>query len=287
MPGFENVEIMLRSSLFALRSSLFALRSSLFALRASLLARNNNSDYIIHIMGKFIDHLFRKAGRTYGTGKWIITALAGPEDEAVRAEYALGAYLAKSLREQAAASGNTEKSAFVRELGEKLAARLKRQLHRFTFELLDSREVNAFALPGGFIFVHDGLLDFCGMREEEIAFVLGHEIGHVVNGHALDRMVANSLIKIISNLGPAGITRQTLGKLLSSTYSQDQELEADIFGSRIIAAAGYDHEAASAFMERMQQRPGSEGGLFGKYFSTHPPHGVRVENLQRYWRDKS
>lgn len=251
------------------------------------LARNKYSDYIAHIMGKILDHLFRKAGRTYGTGKWILTALAGPEDEAVRAEYALGAYLAKSLQEQAAVKNDPEKTPMVRELGSKLTARLNRQLHRFTFELLDSREVNAFALPGGFIFVHDGLLDFCGMREEEIAFVLGHEIGHVVNGHALDRMVANSLIKIISNLGPAGITRQTLAKLLTSTYSQDQELEADIFGSRIIAAAGYDHGAAAAFMERMQQRPGPEGGMFGKYFSTHPPHAVRVANLQRYWRDKT
>jgi predicted Zn-dependent protease len=242
-------------------------------------------------MGKLLEHLFRKAGRTYGTTKWVFTALAGTEEEAIEAEYALGAYLAKEIREQFEVVDDSAKDELIRTIGGNLSDRLTNQKRQFHFYILNSPEVNAFALPGGFIFITRLLLNFCESDKNEIAFVLGHEMGHVVKGHALDRMVANSLIGVISKLGPGsgvvgGLTKQTLAKLLYSTYSQDQELEADLFGIRISDAARYDPNAAVSFMQRMQKvRSEKDGFLLDKYFSSHPQHAVRLRNLQQCFND--
>jgi predicted Zn-dependent protease len=239
-------------------------------------------------MGKLLEHLFRKAGRTYGTTKWVFTALAGTEEEAIQAEYALGAYLAKEIQEQFGIVEDSAKNEQIQTIGIKLYERLTNQKRQFHFYILNSPEVNAFALPGGFIFITDLLLNFCESAESEIAFVLGHEMGHVVKGHALDRMVANSLIGVISKLGPGsgvagGLTKTTLAKLLYSTYSQDQELEADLFGIRIIDAAAYDPGAAASFMQRMKDRRSDRDAFkFEKYFSSHPGHGARLQNLKQY-----
>jgi len=239
-------------------------------------------------MGKLLEHLFRKAGRTYGTTKWVFTALSGTEEEAIKAEYALGAYLSKEIGEQFTLDHDAEKNEWLQNMGTRLSDRINHNKREFTFAILNSPEVNAFALPGGFIFITNLLLNFCDSDENEIAFILGHEIGHVIKGHALDRMVANHLIGAISKLGPGsgavgGMAKQTLVKLLYSTYSQDQELEADIFGIRIAGAAAYDAKAALTFMQRLKDKRQDKDGLpLEKYFSTHPAHEVRLRNMRQY-----
>lgn len=239
-------------------------------------------------MGKLLEHLFRKAGRTYGTTRWVFTALSGTEEEAIKAEYALGAYLSKEIGEQFPLDREGKKNEWLQNMGTRLSDRINHNKRKFTFAILNSPEVNAFALPGGFIFVTNLLLNFCDSDENEIAFILGHEIGHVIKGHALDRMVANSLIGAISKLGPGsgavgGMAKQTLVKLLYSTYSQDQELEADIFGIRIADAAAYNPEAALMFMQRLKDKRQDKAGLpIEKYFSTHPAHEVRLRSMRQY-----
>lgn len=241
------------------------------------------------IMGNFLDRLFHKAGRTYGTARWVFKSLAGTEEEAIEAEYALGAHLSREILAQLPVANDPAIIERIRNIGERLAERLRQKQRRFNFYILNTPEINAFALPGGFILITDLLLDFCAMDEAEIAFVLGHEMGHVVKGHALDRMVANSLIGLVSRLGPGGgmaggLTRKALAKLLYSTYSQDQELEADLFGIRIIDAAGYDPEAAVSFMRRLKARRQSKGASkLEKYFASHPEHAARLENLGQFF----
>ncbi len=236
-----------------------------------------------------MDALFRKAGRTYGTARWVFKSLAGTEEEAIEAEYALGANLAREILAQLPVDNDPAKAETIRNTGERLTERLRQKQRRFNFYILNTPEINAFALPGGFILITGLLLDFCEMNEAEIAFVLGHEMGHVVKGHALDRMVANSLIGVVANLGPGrgvagGLARKTLAKLLYSTYSQDQELEADLFGVRIIDAAGYNPKAAVSFMQRLKaRRQDTNASKLEKYFSSHPEHAARLENLGQFF----
>jgi len=240
-------------------------------------------------LGKLLDALFRKAGRTYGAARWVFKSLAGTEEEAIAAEYALGANLAREILAQMPVNDDPARTESIRNTGKRLSQRLRQKQRRFNFYILNTPEINAFALPGGFILITGLLLDFCEMNEAEIAFVLGHEMGHVVKGHALDRLVANSLIGVVANLSPGGgivggLTRKTLVKLLYSTYSQDQELEADLFGVRIMDAAGYDPKAAVSFMQRLKaRRQDSSASKLEKYFSTHPEHAARLENLGQFF----
>lgn len=242
-------------------------------------------------MGKILEEIFHRAGRSYGTGKWIFKSFTSNEEEAVEAEYALGRHLALEIKEQMEILRDPVLNDFVGNTASALTQRLTNKQRKFTFRILQSSELNAFALPGGFIFLTDALLRLIENREEEIAFILGHEIGHVVKGHALDRMVANTAIGLIARVGPGRgalgrITKKTLPKLLYSAYSKDQELEADGFGVGIMNAANYDPRGAIRFLVRLsEQRPPQCDSILNKYFSSHPKHEIRIRNIRKTIRE--
>src|SRR5205823_6424711 len=114
------------------------------------------------------------------------------------------------------------------------------------FVAVRAPEINAFALPGGYVFVTRRLLDFSRWDHAELAFVLGHEMGHVVKRHAIERLMANALFGGIAARLPVGgaVLRPHVAALLSTLlrqgYSREQELEADAFGARVAHAAGFD-----------------------------------------------
>lgn len=242
-------------------------------------------------MGKILENLFRRAGRTYGTARWILKSLAGSEEESLQAEYVLGAYLAKEIKKKFPLDQSPATNELLQTIGASLSDRLTDKRRTFHFYILGSPEINAFALPGGFIFTTTVLLDFCQKNEAEVAFILGHEMGHVIKGHALERMVANSLIGIISSIGPGGgvvgsLTKKTLARLLSTSYSRDQELEADWFGIRIMDAAGYNPHTALLLIDRMKNRKQDDQVFrLEKYFSSHPEFELRLQNLKRFWEE--
>lgn len=242
-------------------------------------------------MGKLLDSIFRKAGRAYGKTQWVLKSFTGTEEEAIQSEYALGRYLAREIIEQLEVSDNDKVNKFMRSIGVKLHAHLANKMRKFNFFILRSPEVNAFALPGGFIFITETLIDICQWDESQIAFILGHEMAHVVKGHALDRMVANSLIGVISSIGPGrgvvgGLAKKTLAKLLYSTYSHDQEMEADMFGIKIMNAAGYDPKRALTIIKKLKEITRNQNlSKIDKYFSSHPKHQIRLHNLRNFFEE--
>jgi Zn-dependent protease with chaperone function len=140
------------------------------------------------------------------------------------------------------------------------------------------------ALPGGFVFISHSLVDLCERRPEELAFVIGHEMGHVIRGHAWDRMVNQTMLNaasvVILRAGVLGGWLRNSGmKLLQSAYARDCELEADELGLRLASAARFAPGGAIALLRRIERLAADPASL-GQYFASHPPASERIARLE-------
>jgi predicted Zn-dependent protease len=220
---------------------------------------------------------------------WLYRSLTGTEAEAIRAELAVGRDLAGAVAQQLEIDPEPAAGQLLDEVRARLGACLTNRQRQFTVRAVRSPEVNAFALPGGFVFVTRPLLEFCRWDADETAFVLGHEMAHVVLRHAIERLMASSAVRAaLSRWGPAGgVLRQPVAglaaALLNQGYSQDQELEADRLAVRLARAAGFDATAAARLLARLHA-PAGDRSVVGSYFSSHPPLEVRRQQVRRALR---
>ena len=140
--------------------------------------------------------LFYNLGRMVGPkvrkGQWLWKNLTGSKAEAITAEYGVGCDMAAEVRGQVELCTEPGIKKLLGEVGSRLVSRVSDKRRRFSFEAVQSDKANAFALPGGFIFVTDSLIELCGRSPEETAFVLGHEMAHVIRGHAVERVVSDT-----------------------------------------------------------------------------------------------
>ena len=202
-----------------------------------------------------------------------------------------------------------ELEAYVRRIGNELQQVSELPEEQFTFTVLNSAVVNAFALPGGYVYVSRGLLALAE-NEAELAGVIGHEIGHVTARHSAQQydrqqigQVATGVFGAIGALGGALIGGEDGARLGSqlfgggagaisggviASYSRDQEFQADELGVRYLARAGYEPEAMSTFLralsandELSRKLAGSNTSLANSWFSTHPRTADRVEKAAR------
>jgi predicted Zn-dependent protease len=181
---------------------------------------------------------------------------------------------------------------YVNEVGGRVAAHAKRKLN-YRFHLLaDANLINAFALPGGHVFIGQGLLDQM-TSEDELAFVLGHELEHIDHYHAVERVQIEARLKSL-NLDIVAAIAEIPMSLWQAGYSKDQEFEADREGLRIAVAAGYSPQGAVNMTERLTrlrreyvmhaETPAGElsqvaiDGLTG-YFRSHPLPYERLEQV--------
>src|SRR5580765_4409854 len=161
----------------------------------------------------------------------------------------------------------------------------------FTIKVIDSDEVNAFALPGGFFYVNSGLI-LRAQEESELAGVMAHEISHVTARHGTKNATKGELMQLATIplilLGPGGWAGygiyQGLNLSIPMTFlkfSRDAEREADFLGLQYMYKAGYDPNAYVTFFERIQADEKRRPGTISKAFSTHPPSNERIENTQK------
>ena len=233
---------------------------------------------LFYNIGKMVGPRVRKV-------KWIWQSITASEADAIQAEHKVGQDLAREIRNRLELDTEPRAGQMLNQVGRHLAACVANKLRTFSFEVIKGTEPNAFALPGGFIFVTRSLLELCEWNQDEIAFILGHEMGHVIRGHAMDRIIANSAISVGARATPIrGLLASWLSrvgvKFLESAYSQDMELEADKLGARLVAAAGYDSHAPKQLLSRLSQldQPARQSCL-GNYFSSHPPFEIRIQNV--------
>lgn len=236
-------------------------------------------------MGGLFYNLGRKVGPKVRKARWMWQSVAGSEADALAVEHEVGLDLAGEIRRQLSCGRNPDANRMLAEAGRRLAACVVNKAHRFNFETMEVPEPNAFALPGGFVFVSQSLMELCRYDRNEIAFILAHEMGHVVRGHAMSRIVSNSAIAVASRAAPvrgllSGWLKRVGVQFLESAYSQDTELEADRFGVHLVAAAGYDPQACVKLFSRLAGLNSPTRQLdFGSYFSSHPPFDVRINRI--------
>lgn len=221
-----------------------------------------------------------------GTGRTFFTGGLSEEGEAELGEQEHP----KVLAEFGGAYEDPEVARYVSSVGDFLAQTSERPDLDFTFTVLDTPVVNAFALPGGYIYVTRGLLALAN-SEAEMAGVVGHEIGHVTARHTAERygqtIAANVATVGLGVLlgGEAAQLGGVLGGLLLRSYSRDQEFEADLLGGRYLARAGYDTGAMAGFLSQLQAHSRLEAALAGQpekaddfnIMQTHPRTADRIE----------
>jgi len=155
------------------------------------------------------------------------------------------------------------------------------------FVIDDSQTVNAFATPGGYLYVYRGLLE-TAQNEAELAAVMAHETGHVVARHAARSMVVayglDAMTSLAAGKNPglaAQLTSSIAGKGVLLAHSRADETEADEYGARYASAAGYDPHAFPTFFQRLQQVEGSQPGVL-TYLSDHPATGDRIVHVNGF-----
>jgi predicted Zn-dependent protease len=151
----------------------------------------------------------------------------------------------------------------------------------------DPKTVNAFATPGGYLYVYTGLI-LAADTEAELAGVLAHEAGHVVGRHSARAMVnayglaAIADVALGKNPGTAAqIAAQLVGGGAMLAHGRSEETEADEYGARYSAAANYDPRGLITFFEKLKAKEGNTPGIF-KWLSTHPPSGDRIRHLDQF-----
>ena len=151
----------------------------------------------------------------------------------------------------------------------------------------DPKQVNAFAIPGGYVYVYSGLLKAAD-NEAELAGVMAHEIGHVVGRHSANQLAAQYGIELLTQLA-LGEEAGKLGEMAAglagagtlARFSRDDEREADEYGFKYMAACGYDPRALLAFFTKLNQLEKSRPSDLEKLFASHPPTPERIERIER------
>ncbi len=186
---------------------------------------------------------------------------------------------------------------YVQRIGNKLAQKSHRNNLTYQFTVLDSQEVNAFALPGGYIYITRGLMAYL-KSEAELAAVLGHEIGHVTARHSVRQYSANQITNIGVALGSVFIPgmnqasnqlAQLFGAALLRGYGREHELEADRLGAEYLARTNYNPEAMldviavlkdqEVFERELAKAEGREPRTYHGVFSTHPDNDTRLQEV--------
>lgn len=232
----------------------------------------------------------RLAGKQFLKAKWMWQSVTGNENEAIQAEQAVGRDMAKVVEEQSQGSGSPEFQILLDNIAKPLAGRVKNRNHRFEIKVLLSDNPTAFALPGGFIFIAPSLVELAEKNSDELAFVIGHEMAHVIRRHAIDRILSQKALSMASLATPTGRAvapwlRSVGMQWLEKAYSREQEFEADVLGARLAQVAGFDPRGALRMLERFRNLEGSSDPLgLSAYLSTHPPIDDRQQHIREQLR---
>jgi predicted Zn-dependent protease len=184
---------------------------------------------------------------------------------------------------------------YVNDLGQRIAARSHRPNLKYTFTVLDSDEVNAFALPGGYVYITRGIIAYLN-NEAELVGVMGHEVGHVTARHAVRQQTGATaagigalLVGVLTGSGDLANAAGMAGSALISGYGRDMELEADGLGAEYLNRLGYDPKAMIDVVSllknqemlevQMAREEGRQPHIYHGVFASHPDNDTRLQEV--------
>lgn len=213
-------------------------------------------------------------------------------------EIQMGAQAHQDVLKEYAALNNPALQAYVNEVGQRLAKQSHRPDLKWHFTVVDSPDVNAFALPGGYVYITRGIMAYLN-SEAELAGVVSHEIGHVTARHGVRQQSTSTAAGLGAVLGAilvpglgnqAGATLlQTLAQSWTAGYGREHELESDRLGAQYLAKAGYNPQAMievigvlknqELFAAEQARREGKKPGTYHGTFDTHPSNDARLKQV--------
>lgn len=208
----------------------------------------------------------------------------------VKQEIEIGRQANAEVRKQTPEVRDPEVTSYVRALGRQLTRHAPGARYPYSFSVADYREINAFALPGGPVWVHRGVLH-TATNESQLVGVLAHEIAHIAQRHAADQITKVTMTNwglgvlgaFLGNSGGAGAA-QIAARMVSSgaflKFSRDDEREADRVGVRIMTRAGWSGRGMTELFEILRREGKRDPGSVETFFSTHPSPQDRIDRLQ-------
>jgi len=233
-----------------------------------------------------------------GAGISLARCVTGPGEltlQSVETDRKLGQETAKLVAEQIGIVDDAARTAYLDAIGQRLVRAHIDQRFEYSFQIVDQFESNAFAAPGGFIFISRGLLALAN-NEDELANVIGHEIIHVSRRHIARQMAKQRVPSLLTlpgrvvgrvvsqNIGALlNAPIETLGAVYIAKHSREDEFEADRLGQRLSGQANYDPLALAPILDRLEQESQLRTGEQRRpgFFDTHPTTPDRVSRVTR------
>jgi predicted Zn-dependent protease len=201
-------------------------------------------------------------------------------------EWQLGNQLAQEVRSQVRLSNDPQLVGYVREVGERIHARTPLANLPFDFQVVEDPSINAFAIPGGHVYVNSGLIAQAD-HANELASVLAHEISHVVARHSIKQMEKAQGINVLGSIllgqNPSGVSVLLANILAGGTmarFSRADEEQADELGLQYMTAAGYNPNGMVAMFQKLLALEKGRPNAVDRFFLDHPLTQDRINNVQ-------
>jgi predicted Zn-dependent protease len=221
----------------------------------------------------------------------VLSTLFAVSLVSVEQEIEIGKQANAQVRKQVPELRDAETAAYVRSIGQRLVPHASGAKYPYTFAVADYREINAFALPGGPVWVHRGALQ-TARNESQLAGVMAHEIAHISRRHAADQLTKATMTNwglgllgaVLGNDGGATAARIAAGFLANGIFlkfGRDDEREADRVGLQMMTRAGWDARGMVEFFEILRREQKRDPGRVEMFFSTHPSAEDRISRLKQ------
>jgi predicted Zn-dependent protease len=240
----------------------------------------------------FIETIGFKIGQKAAQAKSAFDLMGGDDDEARVAEIRLGHDMAEAMLRRVPLVEPNESTQFAQQIVKWLGSRVADRRLPFHLYITAEDDCHAMAFPGGPMFMSWGLLDFCRGERDYIAFLVAHEMGHIVLRHTVDRLVQDAALSLLlrktsGRLAATDWLQKTGKQVLGRAFSRENELAADLFAVDLLKRAGGDPSTAQVLLENLWRAlavvPGQgRGSASNDYFAGHPPFPERIDHLQKH-----